>query len=52
MRKLLLRTRLRFWAACNWMDGLAFSPVERCRTCDHTVYETDRIGRHLCRYCA
>jgi hypothetical protein len=29
--------RLFWWALMNWLRGLAYSPVGRCRECDHTT---------------
>lgn len=46
-----LRLALNFARVRNWIAGYSWSPIHRCRTCGHTVYETDRVTRTTCRYC-
>jgi hypothetical protein len=51
MKRWLLKLRLIWRSAQNYARGLAWSPIQRCRQCDHTVYNADRRATG-CRYCA
>lgn len=31
------KVRRRWWSLLNWLRGFKFSPVRRCRDCDHTT---------------